>query len=255
MSPGGSWFAAIVAIACVALPSAAIAAGAGEGRRRDRLMLLVAAVAGIGGLAALLGYVLATGHDAGAALGARLGAAMPEILAFYKSSGWPEASVVAWARVLDTTRLALTLFFPGIVLAGCVFHAALVVYTFGRVLELREPEVEAVPFARFTTPLAAAALFVPAGLVAAIGPAPLVPLAVDLLLPLAALFFLRGLAIIRALLDRGRAGLIGRVLVFTLAFQMPFPVILALGGLFDEFLDVRGRLERRDRERTLRSDQ
>jgi hypothetical protein len=29
---------------------------------------------------------------------------------------------------------------------------------------------------------------------------------------------------------------------------MPFPVILALGGLFDEFLDIRGRLERRDRE-------
>jgi hypothetical protein len=35
---------------------------------------------------------------------------------------------------------------------------------------------------------------------------------------------------------------------------MPIPVLLALAGLFDEFLDVRGRLARRDRERALRSE-
>jgi hypothetical protein len=59
------------------------------------------------------------------------------------------------------------------------------------------------------------------------------------------LFFLRGLAIIRALLDRGRTGLVGRALVYMLVFQMPFPLLLALSGLLDEFVDVRTRLEKR----------
>jgi hypothetical protein len=86
---------------------------------------------------------------------------------------------------------------------------------------------------------------VPAGLLAAVGGASLRRPAVDLLLPLGVLFFLRGLAIIRALLDRGRAGLVGRALVYVLVFQMPFPLLLALSGLFDEFVDVRTWLEKR----------
>ncbi len=235
-------------MAFVALPAAAVVAGARDGRRRDRVLLLVAACSGIGALASLLGVALATGRDPGAVLADRIGASVPEILAFYRNAGWTDASIGAVSHGLDLARAAIARWLPGLVLAGCVLHAALVVYAFGGASPLAEGEMSATPFSRFATPLAAAALFVPAGLVAAVGPPEAAPTAVDVLLPLVALFFLRGLAIIRALLDRGRAGLLGRAIVYTLVLQMPIPVLLALGGLFDEFLDVRGRLERRDRE-------
>ena len=47
-------------------------------------------------------------------------------------------------------------------------------------------------------------------------------------------------------LDRGRAGLLIRAPVYVLAVQMPIPVLVAIGGLLDEFLDFRGRLSRKD---------
>jgi hypothetical protein len=254
LSVGTGLLAAFLAFAFIGLPAAAIAAGARDGRRRDRVMLLVAATSGIGALGGILVAALGTGHDPGWLLSTKLGQATPDILAFYKNAGWSESSIEAVARGMTFTRAAIASYLPGLLLAGCVLHAALVVYAFGGAA-LPEPELTEVPFSRFSTPLAAAALFVPAGLLAAIGPHGAVPAAVDLLLPLLALFFLRGLAIIRALLDRGRAGFLGRAIVYTFVLQMPIPVLLALGGLFDEFLDVRGRLERRDRERTLRSNE
>jgi hypothetical protein len=54
------------------------------------------------------------------------------------------------------------------------------------------------------------------------------------------------MAIIRALLDRGRVGLLIRAPVYVLAVQMPIPVLVAIGGLLDEFLDFRGRIPRRE---------
>src|SRR5204863_397679 len=83
-------------------------------------------------------------------------------------------------------RAAIGKWLPGLVLAGCVLHAALVVYAFGGAAPLEEGEMSATPFSRFATPLAAAALFVPAGLVAAVGPPEAAPAAVDVLLPLVA---------------------------------------------------------------------
>ena len=152
--------------------------------------------------------------------------------------------MAAVARLFELFRIGLRDQLPGLVLAAAMGHAALVVYGFARASGIAGAEWSDPSFSRFRTPLAAAALFVPAGLLAAIGGPDLRRPAVDVLLPLTALFFLRGLAIIRALLDRGRAGLIGRALVYALVFQMPFPFLLALGGLFDEFVDVRARLDR-----------
>jgi hypothetical protein len=54
------------------------------------------------------------------------------------------------------------------------------------------------------------------------------------------------MAIIRALLDRGRVGLLIRAPVYVLAVQMPIPVLVAIGGLLDEFLDFRARFPRRE---------
>jgi hypothetical protein len=244
LAPGAAGAAFVVATAFVSLPAAALYATGQGGLRRDRVLLVVFAVTGIGALAALLGAQVATGRDPGEAAAARWAAAVPEMLGTYRSSGWGESSLATVSRLFEILRVTLRDQLPGIVLAVAMVHAALVVYGFARASGIAGAEWEETSFSRFRTPLAAAALFVPAGLLAAVGGPDLRRPAVDVLLPLAVLFFLRGLAIIRALLDRGRAGLIGRALVYALVFQMPFPFLLALGGLFDEFVDVRARLDR-----------
>ena len=243
--PEGAVVAAVLAITLVALPAVALFAAARDGRRRDDVLLVVFALTGIGGLAALLGMSVATGRDPGAVLASRWAALFPEMLASYRSSGWSESSLATVARLFEFGRVLVEEQLAGLVLAAAVLHAALVVYGFARGAGLAEADWSEASFSRFRTPLAAAAAFVPAGLLAAVGGAELRRPAVDLLLPLGVLFFLRGLAIIRALLDRGRAGLVGRALVYVLVFQMPFPLLLALSGLFDEFVDVRTRLEKR----------
>jgi len=243
--PEGAVVAAVLAIALVALPAVALFAAARDGRRRDDVLLVVFAVTGIGGLAALLGMSVATGRDPGVVLASRWAALVPEMLANYRSSGWSESSLATVARLFEFGRVLVEEQLAGLVLAVAVLHAALVVYGFARGAGLAEADWSEASFSRFRTPLAAAAAFVPAGLLAAVGGAELRRPAVDLLLPLGVLFFLRGLAIIRALLDRGRAGLVGRALVYVLVFQMPFPLLLALSGLLDEFVDVRTRLEKR----------
>ena len=243
--PEGAVVAAVLAITLVALPAVALFAAARDGRRRDDVLLVVFALTGIGGLAALLGASVATGRDPGAVLASRWAALVPEMLANYRSSGWSESSLATVARLFEFGRVLVEEQLAGLVLAAAVLHAALVVYGFARGAGLAEADWSEASFSRFRTPPAAAAAFVPAGLLAAVGGAELRRPAVDLLLPLGVLFFLRGLAIIRALLDRGRAGLVGRALVYVLVFQMPFPLLLALSGLFDEFVDVRTRLEKR----------
>jgi len=243
--PEGAVVAAVLAIVLVALPAVALFAAARDGRRRDDVLLVVFALTGIGGLAALLGMSVVTGRDPGVVLASRWAALVPEMLANYRSSGWSESSLATVARLFEFGRILVEEQLAGLVLAVAVLHAALVVYGFARGAGLAEADWSEASFSRFRTPLAAAAAFVPAGLLAAVGGAELRRPAVDLLLPLGVLFFLRGLAIIRALLDRGRAGLVGRALVYVLVFQMPFPLLLALSGLLDEFVDVRTRLEKR----------
>jgi hypothetical protein len=243
--PEGALVAAVLAITLVALPAVALFAAARDGRRRDDVLLVVFALTGIGGLAALLGVSVATGRDPGFLLASRWAALVPEMLANYRTSGWSESSLATVARLFEFGRVLVEEQLAGLVLAAAVLHAALVVYGFARGAGLAEADWSEASFSRFRTPLGAGAAFVPAGLLAGVGGAELRRPAVDLLLPLGVLFFLRGLAIIRALLDRGRAGLVGRALVYVLVFQMPFPLLLALSGLFDEFVDVRTRLEKR----------
>lgn len=241
--PGGAFLAGVAATAFVALPALGLWVGGRDGRRRDRVLLLVAALVALGSLAILLGYALAEGRSPGEALASRWATLVPDQLAAHRKSGWSESSVLAASRVYTAVHDLLAGSLEGIVLMGSVLYAALIVYPASTALGLTFGMSE-VSFARFSTPPLAAILFIPAGLAAALARGAPFWLAVDLLLPLAALFFLRGLAIIRVLLDRGRAGLFGRALVYMLLFQMPFPVLLALGGLFDEFVDIRGRIEK-----------
>lgn len=247
--PGGGWIAAILATAFVSLPALGLLVGARDGRSRHRVQLLITALTGIGGLAILLGFALATDKDPGAYLASQWVRLIPEQIAAYKKSGWSESSLAGIGKLYELFRFLLAEHLPGLVLSLSVLYAAVVVYPVASLMGLVSGQMTDLSFSQFTTPTEAAVLFVPAGLAAAIGPPGWSRPAVDLLLPLSVLYFLRGLAIIRVLLDRGRAGLIGRTLVYTLLFQMPFPLILALGGLFDEFLNFRARLARADARR------
>ena len=244
VAPGGILAAPLIATAFIALPALALLVGARGGRRRDALFLLVFAATGIGALAIVLAFAVSTGRDPGAWLAARFEDRIPEMIGYYRTAGWEESSIEAAARVFRVASGLLGAQLPGLALAGAMLFAALLVYPLGRLWGSDRADLTEVSFGRFSTPLVAAALFVPAGVLAALGPEGLRRPALDVLIPLGVLFFLRGLAIIRALLDRGRAGFLLRGLVYVVVFQMPLPFLLSLGGLLDEFLDVRGRVDR-----------
>lgn len=241
---GGAVLAAGVALAFVVLPALGLVAGAGPGRRREELVWLSAALSGLGALAAFLLFTLSEGADPGAVFAASLDAMRPELIEFYRKAGWTAEMLESTGAAFDRIRDLVARQLAGLVLAGCVLHAALLVYAFGRRAGLEDAPVEPGSFATFRTPLVAAVAFVPAGALAALSGGGLSRAAVTVLIPLGVLFFLRGLAIIRALLDRGRAGLLIRAPVYVLAVQMPIPVLVAIGGLLDEFLDFRGRFSR-----------
>jgi hypothetical protein len=243
----GAVLAATCALAFVCLPALGLVAGATPGRRREELAWLTAALAGIGALGALLAVTLAEGTDPGTLLALRLDALRPELIEFYRQkAGWSEEMLAATGAAFDRTRDLVAWQLPGLVLGGCVLHGALLVYAFGRRAGLDEASLHPGSFATFRTPLAVAVAFVPAGAVAALTGGLAARAAVTVLIPLGVLFFLRGMAIIRALLDRGRVGLLIRAPVYVLAVQMPIPVLVAIGGLLDEFLDFRGRLSRKE---------
>ena len=234
----GALLSPLVALVFVSLPALALVAGARDGRRRDELALLVGAVTAIGLLSVLLGFSI-SGTDPGAALAARVDQLLPELIAAYRKSGWSESTIEAATSALGVFHRVLAGHLVGIVLSAAALYGALVVYPFGRLSGLAERDVAPGGFASFRTPVAVTAAFVPAGAVAALGSGVAARAAVDVLAVLAVLFFLRGLAIIRALLDRGRAGLLIRVPVYVLALQMPIPLLVAFGGLLDEFFDFR----------------
>ena len=242
----GAILAATCALAFVSLPALGLVAGATPGRRREELVWLVAALSGVGALGALLAVTLAEGADPGALLALKLDALRPDLIDFYRKAGWAEETLAATGAAFDRFRNLVAWQLPGLVLAGCAVHAALLVYAFGRRAGLEEAPLHPGSFATFRTPLAAAAAFVPAGAIAALAGGLAARAAVTVLIPLGILFFLRGMAIIRALLDRGRVGLLIRVPVYVLAVQMPIPVLVAIGGLLDEFLDFRGRFPRKE---------
>jgi len=244
----GAVLAAVCALSFVALPALGLVAGATPGRRREELAWLSAALAGIGTLGAVLAFTLAEGADPGALLAGRLDALRPELIDFYRKAGWSEETLAATGAAFDRMRDLVAWQLPGLVLSACVLHGALLVYAFGRRAGLEEAPLAPGSFATFRTPLAAAAAFVPAGALAALAGETASRAATTVLIPLGVLFFLRGMAIIRALLDRGRVGLLIRAPVYVLAVQMPIPVLVAIGGLLDEFLDFRGRFPRREED-------
>jgi hypothetical protein len=239
--PTGPVLSPVVVLWGVALPVLALVTAARDGRRLDQASVVVGAVTGIAGLAVLLGISAGSGQGAGELLAGRLDRSLPQLLEFYRTSGLNDGSVSALEGVFQAATWLVRHQLPGLVLCASFLYGALITYPAGRAAGVPGWDVTAARFPEYRTPLAVVLLFVPAGLVAAIAPGTLRDAAVDVLLPVGALFFLRGLSIIRAFLDRGGIGLVGRGLVWALVLQMPMPVLVALGGLFDEFVGFRER--------------
>jgi hypothetical protein len=195
-------------------------------------------MAAVGLLSIHAAVSLSAGSDAGLVLSRKMGRLLPDLFRFYREQGMSESTLASLGQVYGAAQRLLESHLAGLLMAAAVLFGALVVYPFGKALSRQAPAGTA-PFASFRTPPAAAVAFVPLGALAALAPGEAGLLATDLLLPLAALFFLRGLAIIRSLLVRGAIGLFGRALVYFLVLQMPVPVLVAIGGLFDEFFDFR----------------
>jgi hypothetical protein len=167
-------------------------------------------------------------------------------LDFYKASGFAEGTISSMENLVGYAVRAVTVAGPGIALALGVLYSAFVVYSSVPYALVPSLSVSEPAFSQFRLPTPAAILFVGFGVFSTITKGPSRQAALWLLIPLLALFFLQGLAIIRALLDRFSVGSIGRILVFALVLQVPLPAIVVLLGLADEFFDFRERFQRHE---------
>lgn len=237
---GGPLVAPIAVLVFVSIPALGLVAARAFGRTRAEASILCGALTGIGLLSIHLGLALADGRDPGVTVAEKLAALAPSLLDVYRKAGWTEASIGMAADALVSMQQVLATHLTGLLLAVAALYGVLLVYPFGRLAGLT-----AGSFADYRLPVGFTAAFVPAGALAALASGSLARVGVDVLIGLSVLFFTRGLAIIRALLDRGRFGLLIRVPVYLLALQMPIPLLVALGGLLDEFVDIRLRMDRK----------
>ncbi|MBL8113623.1 MAG: DUF2232 domain-containing protein [Acidobacteria bacterium] len=209
---------------------------------RDRLALLVTAQSGLAALGMLLFAVVTLDADPGVLLARQNDALAKDILAFMRNAGWSEENIGFWAQSFRRQSELVSVAFPGLVLGVLAAYGPFLVYAFERFWAGEPRPIEGFP--AFRTPFFLAVAFVPAGAVYALGSESAGIVALNLLIPLAVLFFVRGLAIIRALLDRARLGVVWRALVYLLAFQVS--MLVTLGGLLDEFFDFRSRFAKRE---------
>ena len=241
--PGGTAMAPSVALITMSLPALSVRTAARQNRRTTDVTVVCSAIVGV----LILGLVLALELGSDQYIGTLWGEAIADFgtraLQFYRTSGFSESAISSLENAIGYAVRAVTVAGPGIALAAGVLYAAFVVYTVPFPL-IPSLSVSEPAFSEFRLPTAAAILFVGLGVSATLTRGPSRQAALWLLIPLLALFFLQGLAIIRALLDKWSSGAIVRILVFALVLQMPLPGLVALFGLADEFFDFRDRFTR-----------
>ncbi len=236
----GSAATLVVALVFVLAPAAALSAESLI--PRDRLALLVSAQAALAALGILLFSLVVLDVDPGLAYAVQNDALTKDSLALMRASGWAEVNIDALQQVFRLQARLVSVAFPGLVVAFLAAYGPLLVYAFERFWAAEPRPVDGFP--AFRTPFFLAVAFVPAGAVFALGAESAGMAALNVLVPLAVLFFVRGLAIIRALLDRARLGVVWRALAYLFAFQAS--PLVTLGGLLDEFLDFRSRFAERE---------
>ncbi len=135
----------------------------------------------------------------------------------------------------------------GLVGASWTIAAAISFY-FGARAARPAPSAEAVRFEELRLPAGIVALFVAAGAGFALLPTGLRPWAGNLLIPLAALYFLTGLSIICHFARKWFRARILRAGLYALVVYFPLNVGVGLLGLFDWYADFRHRGEKAERQ-------
>jgi len=163
----------------------------------------------------------------------------PQFVAGLRASGLPPEKVTEWTEQATLLRDALAVVFP----AAWIIGGGLLVLVNGALLRLylarRDPGwLEDGEFERVRFPIALPVAFLLSG--AAVAVAPLRPVAYNALLVEAFFFALQGLAVV-AFYARRLAGppLLRAAVVFLVLVNPWAPQILALLGLFDNYLDFR----------------
>jgi uncharacterized protein YybS (DUF2232 family) len=156
-----------------------------------------------------------------------------------RTGGVPEERVIVWTEQVGTLRAALSIVFPAFYVIG----GAMMILANATLLRLyllrRDPGwLEDGEFERVSWPLGLVAAFVLAGAAVAVPAAR--PAAYNVLLVVAFLFALQGLAVVGFYVRRLAGPPLLRWAVVLLVLANPWaPQILALLGLFDNWFDFR----------------
>jgi len=179
----------------------------------------------------------------GAELSSAFDAMIPSALESYRKAGADATSLERVRTTLVAARDFTTRYWMGLVGASWVLGAAIGFYGGARAAR-PAPSAEATRFERLRIPAGVAALFVAAGAGFALSPDGGRTAAGDVLLFLAALYFVAGLSIICHFARRWFRARILRFGLYVLVAYFPMNVGVALLGLFDWYANFRRRGEK-----------
>jgi hypothetical protein len=184
------------------------------------------------------------GHPpVGAELRAAFDAMMPAAVESYRRSQADAATIERVRSTLLAARELAATYWAG--LAGaCWILASAVAFYAGARSARPSPSAEAVRFEQLRLPPGLAFCFVASGAGFALAPAPARIVAGDLLIALAALYFVAGLSIICHFARRWFRFWLARVGLYFLALYFPMSLAVALLGLFDWYVNFRRRGEK-----------
>jgi hypothetical protein len=244
---GSGLLMAFVAAALLGLPTASVGfLRAGADPSRCYLGLCIAGIALVAGLAAVAAST--PGRSLAGEAGAVFSRVAPTVEDQYRRTG-ADAQTAATARAtVEAAAELVRRYFWGLLAASWMGVAAVAFYG-GAAAARPTPTADASRFDALRVPAAAAGLFAASGAAFGLLPGEGRRIAGNLLIPLAALYFVAGLSIICHFFRRWfRLGLLRAGLYVLIAYAPPLNVGAALLGLFDWYVDFRrrggGRTER-----------
>lgn len=166
----------------------------------------------------------------------------PAAIQSYSRANMDAETIERVKRTLATARDFTRKFWIGLVGASWVLGSAIGFYV-GASTARPAPSAERTRFERLRVPAAAAALFIASGAASVVLPSPGREIAGNLLLPVAALYFVAGLSIICHFARRWFRARILRIGLYALLVYFPLNVGVGLLGLFDWYADFRRRGE------------
>ena len=176
-------------------------------------------------------------------VGAAFDSAIPGLLAQYTEAKVDPETVARTRAILESFRDFSRRYFLGLVGSFCVLGSAVTFYTGSRSAR-PAPSAERTHFEALVLPAFLAPVFVAAGALWALGPGLARQAAGDVLIPLAALYFVAGLSIICHFARRWFRVMILRVGLYALMIYPAIGVGVALLGLFDWYAGFRRRGEK-----------